>query len=715
MQFFKKSISLFLSFAMVFSFVCVPAYAVDYSSKSDLSFWDYYCRVTQFFSKPFGLVGKLTGYTYAELADGLCSVSDDGYHHASQSIEYGVDGGVAVCDFCGDEFTFNSNDLEASYSSYVSTLETPSVSSSDLSSVIGYSATKAVLTDSSTSVLYRWFLGVDDFVDPLLTSVLKSLGVWDKVLITGLNSSYLYGFCFLESGALSYCVFDNPLKSIDPSLFGLYDISDLTFYYSCSDLVPSNCLYYSMSYAEAAAGSSFVSTELYSLTFDGFEYNSRGRGSLECYYKSYGESDWTRDDSGQYVTVFESLGWAAHKPYIYADVTLYVPDSTTISLIYSDSGSSSLPDESTRLGPVMQSINNYNIDNSYTDNSTTVNYYLTPNNGDTLCSPVVFDESTKVFTVPETGQQFLCDYWIYHYTPDNTLTLNGVEFSGNYLGSYILRLADSSYVIGDTVVPAVWVVYMDEKVYVIPYYTNTETGNIVPLDFQPYSYAMVSQSSCSINGHTYTSDTTQPPTCSVPGERKYTCSVCGNEYVEDIPATGVHSYRYSVSQDPTCTADGVALYTCSVCGDQYTEPIPALGHSYKLIEYVAPEYDENGTAVSAGHYLYECSVCGNQYSETDEIPVTEESWFSWLGGLFKKAISAIVNGFASGIEYLLEHVIGGVSDFIVRVTSWAFNLFDGSALVSWFDWFSEDNAVINNEFAGSGAVSEVDVWAYSFG
>ena len=363
----------------------------------------------------------------------------------------------------------------------------------------------------------------------------------------------------------------------------------------------------------------------------------------------------------------------------------------------------------------MQSINNYNIDNSYTDNSTVVNYYLTPDSGKTLCSPVVFDESSKVFTVPETGQQFLCDYWIYHYTPDNTLTLNGVEFDGNYLGSYILRLADSSYVIGDTVVPAVWVVYMDEKVYVIPYYTNSETGNIVPLDFQPYAYSMVSQSSCSINGHTYTSETSQPPTCVASGERKYTCSVCGNEYVEDIPATGIHSYQYAVSQDPTCTADGVALYTCSVCGDQYTEPIAATGHTDHVLEIVPTVYDEEGIVASLGYTVYECTVCGYQHRVNDDIEADSESLLSGLTGAIKSfsksiwsAISFGIGKVFSGFTDLIGGIFGFLSDTVLGGVKNFFSSFSDSSILDIFQQENEDGSTTTTLPEGmSGAMATV--------
>ena len=41
-----------------------------------------------------------------------------------------------------------------------------------------------------------------------------------------------------------------------------------------------------------------------------------------------------------------------------------------------------------------------------------------------------------------------------------------------------------------------------------------------------------------------------------------------------------HTYEYQITKDATCTEVGIATYTCSLCGDSYMEEIPALGHDY---------------------------------------------------------------------------------------------------------------------------------------
>ena len=81
-----------------------------------------------------------------------------------------------------------------------------------------------------------------------------------------------------------------------------------------------------------------------------------------------------------------------------------------------------LPDTSTRVAPLTQSINNYNnTDNSskyfivplsYLDSLADLNLGLDPS----FCySPGVYDEETKIFTEPVTGAQYLTTGWVYDY------------------------------------------------------------------------------------------------------------------------------------------------------------------------------------------------------------------------------------------------------------------------------------------------------------
>ena len=74
---------------------------------------------------------------------------------------------------------------------------------------------------------------------------------------------------------------------------------------------------------------------------------------------------------------------------------------------------------------------------------------------------------------------------------------------------------------------------------------------------------------------------TKNATCVAEGSKKRTCTVCGVEEIETIPATGEHTYgEWVVTKQATCTADGTKTKTCIGCGATQTEVIAKLGHNF---------------------------------------------------------------------------------------------------------------------------------------
>lgn len=663
MRFFKKSISLFLSFAMVFSFVSFSAHAVDYSSKSDMSFWDYYCRVGLSLSKPLGLFGDLTGYTYAQLADGLCAVSSDGYHHASQSIEYGVDGGVAVCDFCGDRFTFNSKDLEASYSSYVSTLGRTTASSDN--SIVSFHPFYSMLGNGISAghnVSYGYFTRSIDFQG--------SYGRTDLMLY---HKDYNGNTVGLVSSPLSLPEGEYIIPSIT-----------VTARYPYFGTLGTSCFYLSVYRYEESTG---TLTELASF--------KRRPGSSFLDSFEFTTSDLAFYATSDYV-YFVRLSFSGYVPLL-DQTSGYTLSAPVQLLLNGESAVETLP-TSTRTASLMQTINNYNIDNSYTDNSTTVNYFIGSLADDgsvsDIYAPNLFDEDTMIFTEPETGTEYQAAGWLYNY---ETRTY-GIAFDSGVL------------TVNDTGVDYVRLTYGDNAVTVEYFQGDAETL----VSSSSYAYVMASQSACNINGHTYTYETVKEPTCTAPGERKYTCSVCGDEYAEEIPTVG-HSYEYSIYQAPTCTAAGIGLYTCSTCGDQYTEPIAATGHTSELIEYVPTVYDDNGIVVSAGYSVYRCSVCGAEYTVADEIPMESEGWFDGFANAIKSfgkaAFSAIGSGLSkvfSGFTDLIGGIFGFLSDTVLGGVKNFFSSFSDSSILDIFQQENEDGSTTTTLPEGmSGAMATV--------
>ena len=118
-----------------------------------------------------------------------------------------------------------------------------------------------------------------------------------------------------------------------------------------------------------------------------------------------------------------------------------------------------------------------------------------------------------------------------------------------------------------------------------------------------YTYLQVLEDRCD---HSYTSKVTTAATCTASGIKTYTCSYCGHQYTETIPA-GNHSYSSKVTA-PTCTEKGYTTYTCNTCGDTYkADETAALGHSYSSVV-------TKPTCSAGGYTTYTCSICGNSYT-----------------------------------------------------------------------------------------------------
>ena len=134
-------------------------------------------------------------------------------------------------------------------------------------------------------------------------------------------------------------------------------------------------------------------------------------------------------------------------------------------------------------------------------------------------------------------------------------------------------------------------------------------------------------------GHTYIDDTvtklghdmgdyeqTHAPNCTEPGIERSDCSRCDHYVTRTISALG-HEYE-SVVTNPTCTAGGYTTYTCSVCGDTYVDDeTTKLGHtagSVVVENNVAADCDDAGSYDSVTY----CTVCG---VETSRATVTVDA------------------------------------------------------------------------------------------
>ena len=135
-------------------------------------------------------------------------------------------------------------------------------------------------------------------------------------------------------------------------------------------------------------------------------------------------------------------------------------------------------------------------------------------------------------------------------------------------------------------------------------------------------------------GHNYVSKVTKYPSCSVEGERKFTCSHCGDTYTETI-ARSEHNAQPAVKDEssyvaPTCTEDGQydMVSRCSRCDAEVsreTVTVDATGHKPGAVvqENVVP-----ATCTDEGSHddVVYCTLCTDAEHNPTEIsrtPVTD--------------------------------------------------------------------------------------------
>ena len=125
------------------------------------------------------------------------------------------------------------------------------------------------------------------------------------------------------------------------------------------------------------------------------------------------------------------------------------------------------------------------------------------------------------------------------------------------------------------------------------------------------------QTSCS---HSYTTTNLGSGGCNTPVTVVKACSKCG--YIMESQSTGGHSYGDWVVSPATCTADGYQVRTCSACGSQEMETIPAHGeHSWNEGTVAAA-----AGCITNGSKIFACTECGT--TKTESIPAKGHTWMN---------------------------------------------------------------------------------------
>ena len=172
----------------------------------------------------------------------------------------------------------------------------------------------------------------------------------------------------------------------------------------------------------------------------------------------------------------------------------------------------------------------------------------------------------------------------------------------------------------------------------------------------------------------YDTDTLElPDKFYVPGGVELTFTLTENDdgtLTLSYEITGcVHSY-VPVTSAPTCTEDGATIYSCSKCGENYLEMIPATGHSYESgyctgcgeadPDYVAPPT----ITVGRPSVSFEGEIRYNIYFTADNLDHVVEIGLLLFDtkvsdGTIDNAKEVITGYFADGDQYMVQ--TGGIA------------------------------------------------------
>ena len=166
--------------------------------------------------------------------------------------------------------------------------------------------------------------------------------------------------------------------------------------------------------------------------------------------------------------------------------------------------------------------------------------------------------------------------------PQNPYSRPGYEF----LGWSVQRTPDNKWYVQEV---QTWQTEMqmalldyDARIYEAGYSTNIGWPWIKNCGYLSPTFTFYAQwKQLCPSGHSWDSGVvTKQPTETATGTKTFTCSVCGTQKTETLPATGhTHSYSSSVT-NPTCKDKGYTTYTCA-CGHTYKDNyVNAKGHTY---------------------------------------------------------------------------------------------------------------------------------------
>lgn len=115
---------------------------------------------------------------------------------------------------------------------------------------------------------------------------------------------------------------------------------------------------------------------------------------------------------------------------------------------------------------------------------------------------------------------------------------------------------------------------------------------------------------------------TTRPTCTTPGVKTYTCSVCQKTKTEEIPATGHQHTEVRNVKEATCKEEGYTGDTCCTdCGEKLSSGEPT---AKKAHDWDEGKVTTEATCKNTGVKTYTCNNCSE--TKTEVIPMTDHIW-----------------------------------------------------------------------------------------
>ncbi len=231
--------------------------------------------------------------------------------------------------------------------------------------------------------------------------------------------------------------------------------------------------------------------------------------------------------------------------------------------------------------------------------------------------PSAFVGPCNVFQIYVSGS-YGTSYVTFNFTP-LIISYQPIDLSGtiiNNINSRPTSITGDYGIIGDngqiTKIEGNTIVNETDNTVYNPV-TNT-TSNVT--DWQ-YDYSTRTYNLTLDNGTTSTVTYGDENVTIVESDTTYNVYYLVEDTGTDTPAPCNHSWTETSTTPATCTVPGSRLLTCSLCGQTKTEATPAPGHSWVIRQTVNTEYDETGNKTQEGYTIFECSVCGEQYKTTD--------------------------------------------------------------------------------------------------